>query len=163
MSYLPNTVESVSLVMDLRIAHDRWGSNSNPSLTGHLRYPTDMDTTLNESAPDKILQYRADYNHQGKTRNSPDLLFPRSFNIPCQMFYRVPDLLSFSVSFIFQTIWEMFSKIKHLAHVFKYYARCLKIDVRRLNFQTSGSSIQDIWQNFRHRKAHPDVVEGQGV
>jgi hypothetical protein len=28
----------------------------------------------------------------------------------------------------------MFSKIKHLVHVFKYYVRCLKIDFRRLNF-----------------------------
>jgi hypothetical protein len=33
------------------------------------------------------------------------------------MFYRVTDLLGFSARcFIFQTIWQMFSKIKHLTY-----------------------------------------------
>ena len=61
-AYLANAVGSVSLVLDLRIAHERWGSSSNPSLDGHLHYPSDIDRTLNEAAADKILQYRADYN-----------------------------------------------------------------------------------------------------
>ena len=52
----------VSLVMDLRIPDDRWGSISNPSLNGNLHYPTDIDRTLNEDVSDKILQYRTDYN-----------------------------------------------------------------------------------------------------
>ena len=34
--------------MDLRITYDRFGSISDPSLNGHLHYPTDMDRTLNE-------------------------------------------------------------------------------------------------------------------
>ena len=62
-SYLSNAAGPVSLVLDLRIAHDRWRSNSNPSLNGHLHYPDDIDRTLNETATDKILQYRADYNN----------------------------------------------------------------------------------------------------
>ncbi len=34
--YLTNTVGPVSLVLDLHIDHDRFGSSSDPSLTGHL-------------------------------------------------------------------------------------------------------------------------------
>ena len=54
----------VTLVLDLCIAHERWGSNSNPSLNGHLHYPDDIDRTLNEVAADKVLKYRADYNNR---------------------------------------------------------------------------------------------------
>jgi hypothetical protein len=35
---------------------------SDPSLNGHLRYPNDIDRSLNEVADDKIRKYRADYN-----------------------------------------------------------------------------------------------------
>ncbi len=42
-SYLTNTVGPVSLVLDLRIVHDRFGSNTDPSLNGHLHYPNDID------------------------------------------------------------------------------------------------------------------------
>jgi hypothetical protein len=54
----------VPLVLDLRIAHERWGSSSDPSLKGHLHYPNDLDGPLNEAAADKIRQYRADYNNR---------------------------------------------------------------------------------------------------
>ncbi len=37
--YLANAAGPVPLVMDLRIAHDRFGSSSDPSLNGHLHYP----------------------------------------------------------------------------------------------------------------------------
>ncbi len=50
-------------MLDLRIAHERWGSSSNPSLNGHLHYPADIGRTLNETATDEVLQYRADYNN----------------------------------------------------------------------------------------------------
>ena len=63
-AYLANTVGPVSLVLDLRITHDRWGSNSNPSLNGHSHYPADIDRTLNEATSDKNLQHRADYNNR---------------------------------------------------------------------------------------------------
>ena len=53
----------VSLVLDLHITHDRWGSSSDPSINGHLHYPNDMDRSLNEDAADKIRKYRADYNN----------------------------------------------------------------------------------------------------
>ncbi len=43
-------------------------STSNPSLNGHLHfclhYPADIDRIQNEGAPDKILQYRVDYNNR---------------------------------------------------------------------------------------------------
>jgi hypothetical protein len=48
-------------VMDLRITHERIGRSSDLSLNGNLRYPTDKDRSLNETATDKILKYRADY------------------------------------------------------------------------------------------------------
>ena len=35
-SYLANESVPVPLVLDLRIAHDRWGSSSDPSINGHL-------------------------------------------------------------------------------------------------------------------------------
>ena len=51
------------LVLDLRIAHDRWGSSSDPSINGHLHYPNDIDRSLNETVTDKTRKYRADYNN----------------------------------------------------------------------------------------------------
>ena len=62
-SYLANAAGPVPLVLDLRIAHDRFGSSSDPSINGHLHYPNDMDRSLNEAAADKIRKYRADYNN----------------------------------------------------------------------------------------------------
>jgi hypothetical protein len=40
-TYLVNSTGPVSLVMDLHIAHDRFGSNSDLNLNGHLHYPND--------------------------------------------------------------------------------------------------------------------------
>jgi hypothetical protein len=61
--YLANATGPVPLVLDLRIAHDRFGSSSDPSLNGHLHYPNDIDESLNEAADDKIRKYRADYHN----------------------------------------------------------------------------------------------------
>jgi hypothetical protein len=49
-------------VLDLRIAHERFGSSSDPSINGHLHYPNDVDRSLNEAAFDEIRKYRTDYN-----------------------------------------------------------------------------------------------------
>ncbi len=49
------------LVLDLRIAHKRWASSSDPSINRHLHYPNDLDGPLNEAAADKIRSYRAGY------------------------------------------------------------------------------------------------------
>ena len=62
--YLANVAGLVTLVLDLRIAHDRFGSSSDPSINGHLHYPNDVDRSLNEAVADKIRQYRADYNNR---------------------------------------------------------------------------------------------------
>ena len=64
VTYLSNDVGPVSLVLDLCITHECWGSSSNPSLHVHSHYPTDIDSTLNEVAADKVLQYRVDYNNR---------------------------------------------------------------------------------------------------
>jgi len=61
--YLANAAGPVPLVLDLRIAHERFGSSSDPSLNGHLHYPNDIDRSLNEAATDKSRKYRADYNN----------------------------------------------------------------------------------------------------
>ena len=63
--YLANAAGPVPLVLDLRIAHDRFGSSSDPTLNGRLHYlnPNDIDKSLNEAANDKIRKYRADYNN----------------------------------------------------------------------------------------------------
>jgi hypothetical protein len=65
--YLPNEAGPVPLVLDLHIAHDRFGRSSDLSLNGNLRYPNDIDRSLNESADDKIRKYRADYNNNPPT------------------------------------------------------------------------------------------------
>ncbi len=51
------------MALDLRITHDRFGSNSDPSLNGHLHHPGDIDKSLNEDATDKIRKYRVDHNN----------------------------------------------------------------------------------------------------
>jgi hypothetical protein len=62
--YLANETGPVSLVLDLRIAHDRMGSSADPSLNGHLKYPNNLDQSLNDAVADKIRKYRADYNNR---------------------------------------------------------------------------------------------------
>ncbi len=52
------------LVLDLRIAHDRVGSSPDPTLNGHLKYPNNLDQSLNDAATEKIRKYRADYNNR---------------------------------------------------------------------------------------------------
>ena len=51
-------------MLDLRIAHDRFGSSSDPNINGHLHYPNDLDGSLNEATAAKIRQYRADYTNR---------------------------------------------------------------------------------------------------
>ena len=52
------------LVLDLRIAHDRVGSSADPTLNGHLKYPNNLDQSLNDGTADKIRKYRPDYNNR---------------------------------------------------------------------------------------------------
>ena len=58
-----NEAGPVSLVLDLRIAHDRFGSSSDPNFNGYLHYPNDIDRSLNEVVVDKIRKDRVDYNN----------------------------------------------------------------------------------------------------
>jgi hypothetical protein len=62
--YLVNESGPVSSVLDLRIAHDRVGSSTDPTLNGHLKYPNNLDQSLNDAAADKIRKYRGDYNNR---------------------------------------------------------------------------------------------------
>jgi hypothetical protein len=63
-AYLANEAGPVPLVLDLRIDHDRVGSSSDPTLNEHLKYPNNLDQSLNDAASDKIRKYRADYNNR---------------------------------------------------------------------------------------------------
>jgi hypothetical protein len=44
--------------LDLRIAHDRVGSSADPTLNGHLKYPNNLDQSLNDATTEKIREYR---------------------------------------------------------------------------------------------------------
>jgi hypothetical protein len=66
-TYRENAVGPVSLVLDLHITHDRFGSSSDRSLNGHLHYPNDIDRSLNETTTEKIRKYRPDYNNNPPT------------------------------------------------------------------------------------------------
>ena len=61
--YLVNAADPVPLVMDLRIAHERFGSSSDPGINGHLHYPNDVDGSLNEVDVNKIRKYHTDYHN----------------------------------------------------------------------------------------------------
>jgi hypothetical protein len=61
VTYFTHNVGPVSLVLDLHIVHERFGSSSDPSINGHLHYPNDVDRSLNEATTNKIRKYRADY------------------------------------------------------------------------------------------------------
>ncbi len=60
--YRANDAGTGPLVLDLRIAHDRVGSSPDPTLNGHLKYPNNLDQSLNDEPPDKIRKDRGDYN-----------------------------------------------------------------------------------------------------
>jgi hypothetical protein len=57
-----NAAGPVPLVLDLRLAHDRLGSSSDPTLNGRLHY-NDIDKSLNEDTNDKNRKYRPDCNN----------------------------------------------------------------------------------------------------
>ena len=54
VGYLTNTTGPVPLVLDLGIAHNRFGRSSDRSINDHLHYPNDLDGPLNEVVTDKI-------------------------------------------------------------------------------------------------------------
>jgi hypothetical protein len=62
--YLANEAGPVTLVLDLRITHDRVGSSADPTLNGHLKYPNNLDQSLNYATADKIRKHRAHYNNR---------------------------------------------------------------------------------------------------
>ena len=57
-AFLADVAGPVTLVMDLGIAHERWGSSSNPALDGKLHYPNpaDMDKPLHDAAAEKNMR-----------------------------------------------------------------------------------------------------------
>jgi hypothetical protein len=58
--YLANVAGPVSLALDLRIDYDRVGSSTDPTLNGQLRYPNNLDLSLNDTTGDNVRKYRTD-------------------------------------------------------------------------------------------------------
>ncbi len=54
VGYLTNATDPVPLVLDLRVVHDKVGSSTDPPLNGHLRYPNNLDQSLNDTGTDKL-------------------------------------------------------------------------------------------------------------
>jgi hypothetical protein len=55
-------------VLDLCVPHDRVDSSADTALNGHLRYPNNLDQSINDSVTDKLRKYHSDYNfnpHRG--------------------------------------------------------------------------------------------------
>jgi len=59
--YLRDQAGSWSLVFDLSIAHDRFGSSSHVHQNGSLSHPQDIDATLRIAAQRNIASYRQQY------------------------------------------------------------------------------------------------------
>jgi len=55
------------MVLDLRIAHDRFGSSSNLNLNRHLHYPNDIDRSLKASARSKSIELTTIITHLWQT------------------------------------------------------------------------------------------------
>ncbi len=62
VGYLANVSDPVSLVLDPRVTHDRIGRSVDPALNGHLRYPNNLDQSLNDTSVDELREYHVDYN-----------------------------------------------------------------------------------------------------
>ena len=62
--YLSNESGPLPLVLDLRLAHERWGRSADPTLNGNLHYSNDQDRSFNEEDTNKIRKYRSDYNNR---------------------------------------------------------------------------------------------------
>jgi hypothetical protein len=60
-SYLRDQAGSRSLVFDLRIAHDRFGSSSHVQQNGSLSHPQDLDGPIRVAAQRKTNAYRQTY------------------------------------------------------------------------------------------------------
>jgi hypothetical protein len=77
-----NSVGPVSLVIDLRITHDRYRSSFDPSLKGHLHHRNHIDRSLNETTADKIRNYRTDYKNNPLNTVSLDRKYKMVFEDP---------------------------------------------------------------------------------
>ena len=91
--YLRDQAGSRSLVFDLAIAHDRFGSSSQPQQNGCLSHPQDLDAPLRIAAQRKINGYRQDYadNHTTSPFSPPRVhLHPHARRICASSFSTGP-------------------------------------------------------------------------
>jgi hypothetical protein len=104
----------VPLVLDLHIAHECFGSTSDPRVNWHLHYPNDLDRPLNETVTDKIRSYRPDYK-----------------NRPSNTIYCIPDIDSTSGRIHSEFVWLLFlqghRETDHFLHLQEFNLRILPV------------------------------------
>ena len=71
--YLRDAAGSRSLVFDLSITHDRFGSSTHVQQNGALSHPQDLDAPLRLAAQRKINSYRQHYADNQNISFSPPL------------------------------------------------------------------------------------------
>ena len=73
-NYLRDQAGSRSLVFDLSITHDRYGSSSHPLQNGHLTHPQDIDSHLHVAAQRKVNSYTQQYADNQNTSFLPAIV-----------------------------------------------------------------------------------------
>ena len=88
-NYLRDQAGNLSLVFDLSIAHDRFGSSSHVQQNGLLTHPQDLDGPLHVAAQRKIAAYQQQYADNQNISFLPAILSasasgPLSLRLSCQ-------------------------------------------------------------------------------
>jgi hypothetical protein len=73
-NYLRDQAGSRSLVFDLSITHERYGSSSHPLQNGHLTHTQDIDASLHITAQRNINALRQQYAHNQNISFLPAIL-----------------------------------------------------------------------------------------
>jgi len=58
MTKTPTLRVSADLVFDLSITYEHWGAAVDPSKTGQLRHPADINKPLREAAKENVNKYQ---------------------------------------------------------------------------------------------------------
>ncbi len=121
-------------VLDLRIANDRYGSSSDPSLNGHLHYPNDIDRSLNEAAADKIRKYRPDYSNNPPNAVSSMLLLVR--------------LVDYIVNLSDFYSYRLIEKLAAFLQLQEFRLRNLTVDTSSSAVRRSFPCLNRVWATF---------------
>jgi hypothetical protein len=133
--YLANATGPVPFVLDLRIAHDRFGSSSDPNLNGNLHYPNDIDRALNEAAADKIRKYRSDTIITHSSLSHSCLL------LQVRLGGYIVNLLDFYP-------YRLIGKLPAVLQLQKFSSRNLTVDTSTSAARDSPHCLNRVWATF---------------